>query len=917
MVGVTYQHKAETALKRADELIAVGQKNIAYQNLHDMIMNSKKQMKSASYTSLEPIALKYVELSVELRRSKAIKEALHQYKNVCVNVNVLTLETVLRRLLDLAELKVNEAQRKAEELALDAVEDLEAAETPESVMLSYVSSEDTKDRTDRSVVLPWLRFLWETYRIALDILKLNARLEPMYQSVAQSAFRFCLKYNRKNEFRKLCETLRNHLALVGKSQKIYQIDLNDPQSLQSHLDTRFSQLNISIELELWQEAFRTIEDIHGLVIISPKTPPPQMIAVYYEKLAQIFAVAENYLFHAATYLRYFTILRTYSPQLPKSQYQHICSMVVLSILAVPLTSRMEIEELPAYLEFDEMTNKRRRLAALLGLTTVPNRANLLQDLSNKSYIIDGAHPEIKKLYRALEMEFRPLSVCSELENVMKLLSNTPEFVRYIRPLQEVLLDRLLRQLSLAYRRVRIDFLANLVSFVRPQDIEKWIVEAARRGELQVRADHQLRCIVFENDSIPLAPAGAESMYKKKVHPLTQLSIQMHLALQKIDHLRRTEERAETRRLTFDRLKTGLSEEHRQVLARKAVIERNKEIMERLLAQKQREEARERAARLHRQQELEKHRLEDESRKRESERIRREQEEIKRMEALRLAEEMKRKSEAVGMKLELDSLEGLDTQQLMAKQVEQFEAEKREMQARLRVLAKRLDYIERAYRKEELPLLDQNYETQKLVHREAHERYTKELLEKNRNLHQQQVAIRSRLSRMWDQYNSYKQKLDSRNRETLEGLRSTADEAYEQEKRQLFERLRTAKLDELRCRRIREIEEQRLLYEQELLEKEKQEKLTREKAEYEARRRRLDEQAELQRRRERDIEEKLSVSRESFKPTTAPPVSREDSWRQPATSAPAPTPAAEASETSTTEATAKKYVPPAMRRQQQS
>jgi translation initiation factor 3 subunit A len=250
MVGVTYQHKAEATLKRADELIAVGQKNTAYQNLHEMIMNSKKQMKNASYTSLEPIAMKYVELSVELKRSKAVREALHQYKNVCVNVNVNTLETVLRHLLDLAEQKVNEAQKKAEKLALDAVEDLEAAETPESVMLSCVSSEDTKDRTDRSVVLPWLRFLWEAYRIALDILKLNARLESMYQSVAQNAFQFCLKYNRRNEFRKLCETLRNHLSLVGKSQKVYQIDLGDPQSLQSHLDTRFAQLNRSVRLKI-------------------------------------------------------------------------------------------------------------------------------------------------------------------------------------------------------------------------------------------------------------------------------------------------------------------------------------------------------------------------------------------------------------------------------------------------------------------------------------------------------------------------------------------------------------------------------------------------------------------------------------------------------------------------------------------
>ncbi len=44
------------------------------------------------------------------------------------------------------------------------MQDLEAEASPEEMMLSYVSGEKSKDRTDRELVTPWFKFLWETYR---------------------------------------------------------------------------------------------------------------------------------------------------------------------------------------------------------------------------------------------------------------------------------------------------------------------------------------------------------------------------------------------------------------------------------------------------------------------------------------------------------------------------------------------------------------------------------------------------------------------------------------------------------------------------------------------------------------------------------------------------------------------------------
>lgn len=120
----------------------------------------------------------------------------HLFKNVAQNTSVTAVETVIRHFISKSKEKLDEALAKVEEVAgpehsaaantsADGnnveVEDLEAAETPESILLSTVSDEKSRDRTYRTLVTPWLRFLWEAYRTALDILRNNARLEVLYQ----------------------------------------------------------------------------------------------------------------------------------------------------------------------------------------------------------------------------------------------------------------------------------------------------------------------------------------------------------------------------------------------------------------------------------------------------------------------------------------------------------------------------------------------------------------------------------------------------------------------------------------------------------------------------------------------------------------------------------------------------------------
>lgn len=118
---------------------------------------------------------------------------------------------------------------------------------------SAVSGEDAQDRSDRTILTPWVKFLWESYCQCLELLRTNAHVETLYHDIARMAFQFCLKYNRKTEFRKLCDKLRKHLEDICKlPAQVANVSISKPETQQLNLETRLFQLESAIQMELWQ-----------------------------------------------------------------------------------------------------------------------------------------------------------------------------------------------------------------------------------------------------------------------------------------------------------------------------------------------------------------------------------------------------------------------------------------------------------------------------------------------------------------------------------------------------------------------------------------------------------------------------------------------------------------------------------------
>lgn len=350
----------------------MGKKRRALDTLYELIRSKKHRTWQKIH---EQIMKSYLTLCVELRESHMAKDGLHQYKTICVNVNVKSLEDVINGFLQLAEEKAEKAKKDASAVVTNAaslltdVDDLEYINSPESVLLKAVSGESTQDRADRDLLAPWLKFVWESYKQCLDLLKnnnkvmflyfynllvvikvfnvLKKQVETLYQQIAKQAFSFCVKYQRKTEFRKLCETLRQHMIQGHKysNQTSTSIDLSKPETQNNHLETRLLQLNYAISMELWQEAYKAVEDIYALMNLSKTKVKPQQMFNYYSKLSLIFWKAGNHLFHAATLQKLYVLLKEQKKTITQEELTKISTRQLLATLAIPITpNRSLIDE---------------------------------------------------------------------------------------------------------------------------------------------------------------------------------------------------------------------------------------------------------------------------------------------------------------------------------------------------------------------------------------------------------------------------------------------------------------------------------------------------------------------------------------------------------------------------------------------
>lgn len=662
-----------------------------------------------------------------------------------VQIDPSSLETIVNYLLELAESRTNAARLKSDELTLIAaarVADLDQEETPESIMLSSMTEEGTKERTDREMVVPWLRFLWEIYRANLELLYKIPKLEKVYHDTCRKAFKFCLDFKRSLEFRRLCEMLRNQLINLQKTPPVTARNRViwewTTEAVEFHLNTRFAQLEVATSLELWNEGFRTIEDIYAIMVAGKKTPKAKLMMNYYDKLQRIFWVSDNKLFHGYAWYRYYCLFCESKKEIKPDDKCMLASSVLLSALTVPSTRDMySFAD-----EEEELVEKSSQMALLLDFQSNPSRQSLLHDISSKG-ILNEVLPELKALYESLEIKFQPLALVDKIVKALAVVKATPTLSIYAIPLQKVAVVKLLQQLGRVYSTIKLQFLYKLLSNLSdmtPTIIERILIEGVAAKQLQLKVNHITSSIHFYGQTLASITAldSQAAIFGSQVNKISfdiKLKLDVNEKILSTMLLNRTQ---------FLSTVAGSTEiEYSGSLDRKAQIERRKEEQERQKEDRLREEM------IRLEQEEQKRLLEEKQRLENEEKQRILEKQRKDREKLEIAR-VKNQLEKLGVSTDESVIAELDNSArrslILEAQNEAMKA-KEEENRKLVEQAKRLDHVTRALRMEAKASISDRYLKQIEEDKLLHEQQLGEFDNINRTQHTEDLLEKHSLSRL--------------------------------------------------------------------------------------------------------------------------------------------------------------------------
>lgn len=318
-------------------------KLVEFQNLNDdlqivnftidyFLSNRKKVFSSFHETILEI----FIKSAIKLRKFNEIKEALVFYRSV----TTLKLESFVKTILQIKTLIQDQINKISKDVSCDNLSDLDSEDSPEKLLQASII--ETDENSIKEEIFESLKFVWMMYKLLLDFTKVNNKLIDYYFSILKSTFTFCKNWNLKNEFKRLCDSVRGFIQTLLKSSKLTnvpnKIEINNSDIIKNLIFAKLEQLETAVKLKQWQEGFKTAEDVVFLIQKGNEYKlrlPSKINLDYYNSLSVLFSSCDYYLYFGICQImmrRIFQKIERRMDENEKDILKNITSYVNLPIL---------------------------------------------------------------------------------------------------------------------------------------------------------------------------------------------------------------------------------------------------------------------------------------------------------------------------------------------------------------------------------------------------------------------------------------------------------------------------------------------------------------------------------------------------------------------------------------------------------
>ncbi|TID30885.1 hypothetical protein CANINC_000533 [Pichia inconspicua] len=827
--------RPENVLRRAEDLIAINQSDIALQSLYTFITAKRTKHIEPTNPQLIEIFKLFIKLAINERLTKDIKDALYQYKKMIQSTSsdaaYAELEQLAKFFLISANAKLADAQTKANDAAevaieenyasaaaaqkvIDTLDDVDNQDeeeedvtfniSPENILLSSVTTDDSTERSNKEFFLPWLKFAWEAHRTVLELLRGSSKLETAYCQAILQCFQFCVKYDRKSEFKRLCEILKLHLQSMAKQEHEDSVNLSNPETLQKLLDTRFQQLNTAVKLELWKESFKSIEDVHGLMKLYKRAPKPISLVNYYNNLAKIFQVSNDYVYATAARQKLFQLL-IQSPVITDAELKQNATLYLITALSIPvLESFNQSFAVENGLIDDEFYKKKNnKFSALLNLNEIPTRESLLNSSTLKT-VLKYADNEIVSLYNLIEKSFNPITFHTKANSTISYISNNDIFAPFINALKETIISKVVSKVAVLYDSIKLDFFYKLISF----SSEEFNIDEFTFEDLLVSGQYaSLIKANVEIDDESGVVSFTDKIYVTEGSKVNSRLYDIENALSsamKLVNLQQGKDEEKELQAKLLKIANEDFENEKETILNTANLIKKREIE--LIEAKKREA-----------EENEQKRIEMalKAKQAEEERIANDTElrEKMRLEKIRKTIEIDNKKKLVEtinasdiIHINFEDVKDMSEDDIRALQISKLDEQAKKLEEQVTAVVKRQDYIERAQRQVEIPLLKKEIDEEIAKQKESYEATKAKNLEQAKAAHEIALKTKERLSKFVNVYKTYAAQLEVIAKEANEARTKKAKAAFEAEKEARIAEFVERKKQEFMENKKREAEE---------------------------------------------------------------------------------------------------------------